>query len=144
MVDKKGGKAGEGDTQDRIIELLEEMVKWTRFSSMPGVKQVLMDVLNDDERKMVYQFSDGRGSEEVAKLTGVGASTIPRWWKIWIKAGISEAVSVKGGERAKRLFSLEDFGIDIPKPKQAIVSEKPAIVQSPPTSDGTMEENKDE
>ncbi|MEM2180340.1 MAG: hypothetical protein QXP32_05955 [Nitrososphaeria archaeon] len=31
-----------------------------------------------------------------------------------IKAGIAESVKVKGGgERAKRIFLLQDFGIDI-------------------------------
>jgi hypothetical protein len=31
MVEKKGGKAEEGDPQKKMIELLEELVKWSKF-----------------------------------------------------------------------------------------------------------------
>jgi len=144
MVDKKEGKAEEGNAQDRTVKLLEELVKWTKFSSMPGVRKTLLDILKDDERKLVYQLSDGKGSVEIAKMSGVGASTIPEWWKTWNKAGITEAIPVKGGERAKRIFSLEDFGIDVPKMKKVNNTEKPTIAQSEPTSNETVEEKKNE
>ena len=144
MVNKKEAEAKTGDPQDRMVELLEELVKWTRLSSKPGVKTLLLDILKDDERKMVYQLSDGRGSVEIAKLTGVGASTIPEWWKQWNKVGISEAMPVRGGERAKRLFSLDDFGIEVPQPIKATMTEKPTTVESQIVPDVSTEEKKDE
>ena len=42
-------------------------------------------------------------------------NTVSIWWNKWIKAGIAEPISVKGGGiRAKRVFSLDDFGIEVP------------------------------
>lgn len=102
------------DKQDRMIEMLEEMLKWTKVTSIPQVKELLLDILPSDEEKIAYYYSDGRGSQEVAKLAGVTHTTVTNWWKIWARGGIAEIMSVKGGVRAKRLFSLEDFGIEVP------------------------------
>jgi len=140
MVEKKGEKV-DVDPQKRVIELLEELVKWNKFSSMPNVKKVLLDILPTEENKLAYQFSDGRKSEEISKIAGVDSSTIRDWGKIWINVGIAEPMPVKGGERAKRLFSLEDFGIDIPKPKQKIAPDKLAA-QTTPATDETKEGEK--
>jgi len=100
--------------EDRMIELLEELVKWTRVTGIPHVKKLLLDVLTSPEERVAYQSSNGEGSKEVAKLANVSHVTITSWWKKWIKAAIAEPLSVKGGKRAKRVFSLEDFGIDVP------------------------------
>lgn len=105
------------DKQDVIIEILKEILKWIKVTSVPQVKKLLLELLTSDEEKIAYQYSDGRTSQEVSQLVNVSYITITRWWKNWIKAGIAEPMSVKGGERARRLFSLEDFGIEIPLPK---------------------------
>lgn len=99
--------------EDRMIELLEEMVKWMRVTSIPRVKSLLSEILRSPEERIAYQSSDGKPSKEVAKLAGVSFGTITKWWRIWVKAGIAEAVSARGGKRARRIFSLEDFGIEI-------------------------------
>jgi len=133
-------KVGELDYQKRIIELLEELVKLTKFSSFPQIRQVLLDILPSDENKIAYQYSDGRKSKDIAELAIIDDSTIRDWGKIWVKAHIAEFKSVQGGERAIRLFSLEDFGIDIPKSKVSR-PKQPASVQSP-TIEGQAEEKK--
>jgi DNA-binding PadR family transcriptional regulator len=51
----------------------------------------------------------------VAKLANISYVTVTVWWKKWIRAGIAEATSAKGGQRAKRIFSLTDFGFEIPE-----------------------------
>lgn len=132
-----------GVSQQRVVEILEELLKWMRFSSLPGVRKTLLDLLPTDEHKIAYQNSDGKGSEEVAKLAGVGASSIQRWWKQWIKARIAEPSSVRGGERAKRVFSLDEVGIEIPilKSKAPIPSIPDAVIQS---VEKPEEEKKDE
>ena len=57
------------DKQDRMIELLEEMLKWMKVTSIPQVKKLLLDILPSDREKIAYHFSDGgRGSQEVAKF----------------------------------------------------------------------------
>jgi hypothetical protein len=111
--------------EDRMIELLEELVKWTRVTSFPKVKELLIGILTSPEEKVAYQSSDGgKTSREVADIANVSQFTISKWWKAWIKAGIAESISVQRGERAKRIFSLDDFGIEVPVTKEAPVEEK--------------------
>jgi hypothetical protein len=136
----KREKVRELDYQKRTVDLLEELVKWTKFSSFPQVRQVLLDILPADENKIAYQYSDGRKSKDIAELANVDDSTIRDWGKIWVKVHIAEFKSVKGGERAIRLFSLEDFGIDIPKLK-ASKPNKPASEQSQHIEDLVAEKN---
>lgn len=126
------------DKQDRIIELLEEMLKWTKVTSIPHVKTLLSEILPSDKEKVAYHYSDGRGSQEVAKFAKVGFATITKWWKVWARAGIAELVSVKGGERAKRIFSLEDFGIVVPQLEEV----KPEKKEGEAAVEVTTEEEK--
>lgn len=101
--------------KNRTIELLEELVKWTKVTSIPKVKKLLLEILSSPKEKNAYQSSDGKkSSKEVASLANVSYVTVTLWWKKWIKAGIAEAVSAKGGKRARRVFSLDDFGIEVP------------------------------
>lgn len=102
-----------------MIEILEEMLKWVKVTSIPQVKKLVLDLLPTDEEKIAYHCSDGRSSQEVAKFAGVSYVTITKWWKIWARAGMAELIGVKGGERAKRMFSLEDFGVEVPSPKES-------------------------
>jgi hypothetical protein len=118
------------DKQDRIIDVLQEILKWTKVTSIPQVKKLLLDILPSNNEKIAYHLSDGgRGSQEVAKSAKVSYVTVTKWWKIWARAGIAEMLNVKGGERAKRIFSLEDFGIPVPKPEE-IKPEKKAEASS--------------
>lgn len=39
--------------KDGVIELLEELVKWTRVSNIPHVKALLMEILQSPEEKVV-------------------------------------------------------------------------------------------
>lgn len=98
--------------EDRIVELLEELVKWTKVTSIPRVKKLLLEILTSPEEKTAYKASDGKSSKEVAKQASVSYVTITFWWKKWIKAGIAEPIRARGGSRARRVFSLDDFGIE--------------------------------
>lgn len=97
-----------------MIELLEELVKWTKVTSIPKVKGLLLEILSKPEQKIAYQASDGKTRKEVADQADVSGFTISKWWEKWTRAGIAKAVSVRGGNRAVRSFSLDDFGIEIP------------------------------
>ena len=103
------------NTKDRTVELLEELVKWTRVTSIPHVKKLLLEILASPKERVAYQLSDGRTSRKVAKEADVGYSTVTLWWKRWVKAGIAEPISASGGQRAKRVFSLDDFGVEVPE-----------------------------
>lgn len=115
------------NTQDNEqIQLLREILKWIRFAGMKGVKETLGSVLDTDQKKLVYQLSDGsRGIVEIGKATGIrSTATISKYWKSWLKMGLGENISVKGGERFKRDFDLEDLGFELPSIEGKESSEK--------------------
>jgi len=97
-------------------EILREILKWIKFSGMKEVKEVLLNTLTDDTKKLIYHYSDGtNGTEAIKKLANVkGNGVIPSLWEKWKNLGITEKIQVQRGERGKRIFNLEDFGIPIP------------------------------
>ena len=103
---------------DQIVDLLKEILKWTRFSNIREVRTVLMSILDTEQKRLIYGLSDGkRGSVEIARATKVSSSTVRRYWQSWARLGIMEPVGVRGGLRYKRTFELEDFGFMIPEIK---------------------------
>ena len=101
------------DKQDRVIELLEEILRWTRLQGVQNARAVLVDALEADIHKVAYQLSDGRSSSEVGKACGVSGMTVTNYWRRWFTLGIAQpSKNYKG--RFERAFSLEDLGIEIP------------------------------
>src|SRR3972149_10050761 len=97
-----------------IIELLKELVKWTKFQGMNNAKGVLVESLKSSSEKLAYVTSDGRGSQEVAKAAGISHTTVVNYWNRWARLGIVEPLRVKGGTRYRAVFSLSEFGIEAP------------------------------
>lgn len=102
----------------RIIELLEELVKWRRFEGAQLAKKTLRELFVKDTEKIVYQYSDGRGTKEIADLAGVSDFSVRSYWKKWNIEGLV-VPSEKHKGRFERVFSLEDFGIETPQTKVA-------------------------
>jgi DNA-binding transcriptional ArsR family regulator len=101
--------------KDEIAELLREILKWIRFSSIGEVRTVLMSILETEQKRMIYHLSDGEhGSVEIGERTGVSHGTVTRYWDSWKRLGIVEPVRVRGGLRYRKLFELEDFGFSVP------------------------------
>ncbi|MEX2193024.1 MAG: hypothetical protein WD717_06565 [Nitrosarchaeum sp.] len=114
----------------RIIELLEEFVKWQRFEGAQLAKKILRDLLAKDVDKIIYQHSDGRGTKEIAALAGVSDFTVRNYWKKWNTEGLI-VPSQKHKGRYERVFSLEDFGIEIPSSKISATT-----IENNPTDNG--------
>jgi len=103
---------------ERIIELLQEMLKWVKFAGAREVRTVLMNILDTEQKRLIYHLSDGeRGSVEIGKAANVSDSTIRRYWESWVRLGIVEPLGVRGGVRYKKSFQLEDFGFTVPQTK---------------------------
>lgn len=99
---------------------VKEILKWIRFSSLQDLKKVLIETLVEDEHRLVYELTDGdRSTTDVSRLSGVPARTVARRWQSWAKMGIVEKTEKYGGSRVKRVCSLEDVGIAVPKAKTA-------------------------
>jgi DNA-binding MarR family transcriptional regulator len=103
------------DNDQITIELLREILKWTRFEGIQKARDTLETLLKTDIEKIIYQNSDGRTSREIAQLVGTSHPTVIRHWKRWSVYGIVEEVRSRGGSRYKRVFSLPDFGIEVPQ-----------------------------
>jgi hypothetical protein len=102
---------------EETIKLLKEAVKWLRILSLQTIKKVAQDALSKNEQKLVYHYSDGRGTLEISKLVEVNPQTVANYWNSWNKIGIVEEMNVRGGKRYKKLFELDYFDIDLPKIK---------------------------
>ena len=70
----------EHSTKEEEISLLKEILKWIKFNSMPQAKIFLNSVLNTEQKKRVYQLSDGkRNIGEIMKILGMKSKgTIPK------------------------------------------------------------------
>jgi len=123
------------DKQDIMIELLQEMLKWTKFAGMKEVKNTLASVMDSEQKRLVYHLSDGtRGTVEIAKLARIGSTqTVFAMWQAWLRLGLGESIPVKGGSRFKRSFDLEDFGIEVPQIKEVEKEEKQ--IEAPTTTE---------
>ena len=77
-----------------------------------------MATLDTEQKRLVYHLSDGEhGSVEIGKSANTSDSTVRRCWESWARLGIVEPLRVRGGERYRKSFELEDFGFTIPQVK---------------------------
>jgi len=101
---------------DEQIRLLREILKWIRFVGAKEVRGVLEGTLDSEQKRLVYHLSDGgRGAVEIGKAANISDRTVRRYWESWARLGIMEPMKVGGGERYKKSFELEDFGIEVPQ-----------------------------
>jgi len=101
------------DKQDKIIELLGEILRWTRLQGVQNARAVLTTALKTDTDKIIYHLSDGRPSGQIAKVCGLTEMSIRNYWRRWFTLGITQP-SKKYKGRFERSFSLEDLGIKVP------------------------------
>ena len=99
-----------------IVLTLREILKWTRFSGMQQLRNVLLNILKTDTEKAIYELTDGkRSTREIATLVGVKShATIAAYWKKWSKTGIVQPTQRIPG-RYQHICSLEEVGIEVPK-----------------------------
>lgn len=85
--------------ETRVVELLKELLKWTRFRGMLKAKDVLESTLRTERDRLIYHRSDGKSTREIGRLCGVGKDTVSRLWKSWNTIGMVEPVTegVRGG-----------------------------------------------
>lgn len=104
----------ENEKKDKIIELLKEMLKWSKFEGMEKVRTVMDLELDNDIKILIYHLSDGESSPKIAKKIKLDPSTIRDYWKRWAKRGIME-IHPDYKRRYRKVFSLGEVGIEIPE-----------------------------
>jgi len=113
-------------TLREIATLLRELLKWSRFAGMQQLKSILTSTLASPQEKLVYELSDGeRSTREIASMSGIGHTTVQRYWEKWRKVGIVEPAKREG--RFQRICSLEDVGLEMPTPP---ITQSPAPTQA--------------
>lgn len=101
------------NSDERVIELLEQQLAWTRVMAIPQAKAAIVAALRTEAERRAYEASDGtKTTREIAAVQGVGTShtTIANWWKKWRALGIASEVE---GRKACHLISLADLGIPL-------------------------------
>jgi hypothetical protein len=121
-----------GLNTNRSEELLAEILKWTKFMGADKVRAVLNSTLDTPQKLLVYHLSDSnRGSVEIANLARTSDRTVRRYWESWARVGIVDVIRVRGGDRYKKSFNVEDFGMIPPE------AGEPGPPPAPP-SEGTL------
>jgi hypothetical protein len=106
----------DSESSRRIEALLAEILRWIKFSGAREVRQILASTLDTDQKRLIYYLSDGsRGSVDIANTAKVSDRTVRRYWESWARTGIVDALKVRGGDRFKKSFELEDFGMRTPE-----------------------------
>lgn len=97
------------------VQILREILRWSRFENFPKLRKILLDTLKTDQEKLVYEFTDGEKSRyDIAEETDIPESTVRSWWDRWYNLGILEPGGKRKG-RPQKIVALEDMGIEVPK-----------------------------
>jgi hypothetical protein len=108
----------ESTIQLQTLFAIQELLRWTKVSSYENIKKMLDNVLNSENKKMIYHLSDGENNQdEIVSKGKVAAGSISKYWNEWEKLGIGESIPVKRGKRFKGTFDLNTFGL-LPKSEQ--------------------------
>ena len=100
------------------LELLREIVRWTREAALPVVRPRVEALLDTDAKKRVYAaLESGTASKKaISEITGMNiARDINPLIVLWENEGIVERES----NPPKATFSLSELGIAPPGPKTA-------------------------
>lgn len=94
---------------EHIVELLEELVAWTRFSSRSTLLDIWDSVLKDDRHLLAYELSDGtRSQKEVGDAVGISQPTVSGLWQRWRRLGIARV----SGPRVAHIARPSDMGME--------------------------------
>ena|SRR2546430_15544705 len=118
------GDLAETDVKE-MLTLLRELVKWSKFESIPKLRIVLEQNLPGSKEKMIYELSDGeRSTRDIARMVGVSHQTVANYWEKWSKLRIMDKSDTREG-RSRQICSLEEVGLEAPEAEGAEISPKP-------------------
>lgn len=84
----------------QITGYLRELVSYQR-------RRALAEVLDDEERRLAYELSDGERSAARIKKEGgltVSTRTIQNWWTDWVEQGFADRTA--GGQARARYYTF--------------------------------------
>jgi hypothetical protein len=111
----------EAVNDSRIIKVLEEILMWTKVGMYPTVERMLQSQFKSarPEERLAFELLDGtRSQKDVVAISKksipeakISPAALSAWVAKWEKLGLVR----KNGNMVTRLFSLRDFGIDVPQ-----------------------------
>jgi CRP-like cAMP-binding protein len=94
---------------DRQLELLEELVAWTKFAQLNALIAVWRTVLADDKHLIAYELTDGSKTQrDVAESSGLSQPTISSLWQKWRRNGLARELP---SGKVRHLARPSDFGV---------------------------------
>lgn len=97
--------------EEEFLDELREQTRWLRLLGTQALRPLIHEHLKTDRQRVVYELSDGHHSvREISAASGVGTTTVSRWWQEWLAAGICLEVATRAG-RAEHLASLAQLGL---------------------------------
>ena len=102
---------------DETNRILREILRWQRFQATEMLRNRIKEenLFADKKYVLVYYHSDGeRSTRDIQKESGVSHNTVALLWKKWVDAGIAEPTEKYGGGRCKRVFELNELGLELP------------------------------
>jgi hypothetical protein len=111
---------------ERTVELLEELLAWTKFANRESLRRTLESVLVDPRHKIAFEAADGSKSQkDLADLSGLSQPSISGLSAKWRRLGIARELN----GRLTHIARPSDLGIEIAakapiaKPSAPIVNE---------------------
>lgn len=97
------------------IEEIKNMMKLYLLQSGREVSVELNKVLSTPQKKIAYELTDGyHTAHAIAGIVKVSTTSINRWWREWQRLGIATRVKIKGRSTVRKIFSLNEMGIEVP------------------------------
>lgn len=117
------------ENDDRVVELLEQLVTWTKAGLYESVESLVDREFADarPEQRLAYQLSDSQIQTEIVRIckevvgdeATISQSAVSDWHSRWERVGLIS----RSGRTVTRHFSLEDFGLDVPDVDSSVLED---------------------
>src|SRR5688572_33057727 len=99
------------DKLDVVIDKLNQLIFWLKFSNLEAAKEYFTKVLDTDRKREIYQLTDGRSIADISRAINVKSkSMVPDLFADWTAKGILiESPKVKG--RKTKVIDLKELGL---------------------------------
>jgi hypothetical protein len=102
------------DALARLVEVVEDQLRWQRAAVLPQVRQTIATALNTKAKRQAYEMHDGQTKgTDISKAVGTSKQNLSGWTRDWRDLGIAYDVRVEGCSRIRHLASLRSLGLDL-------------------------------
>lgn len=110
------------DDLNKRVELIErtlrDILSWIKLANKPTLKSILLQELDSDEKKKVYELTDGfRSQYDIESQTKVTRRMVGYYWQKWYSLGVLVTSDQRKG-RMQKIASLDEVGIAMIAPER--------------------------